>query len=481
MLAESGGANSGNSNQRDIVQTPLSVGSNPERPEKQRKFQPPFLKTSSNVSQEKLGVPGDNPASPKTPKNVHRTPFHLLQTSRRASITSDSGGANTDRQTSSCSHNGSVPSTRLPPQRSQSFDLTPQGSAATLSVPGVPHITSTYQATEDTTGPLSPVALPMRKSNFKTEDRANNISSALARSEPPAEVKVQAGTASPDKEHSKTSKKAVRFEMGLSAHRLQTIDSAVMALNMVGFYALWRRGKDVMIKEFYDVFSAALTTVTQCKGVTISIAGDRMISMWKSDKIARACDAAALIQAAVNTDRRQNRQHRQMPSKVRIGISGGRVIWGNFSLCQESDSRPCSVMNVFGHPVNKAAALERYNKDLTTSTLVDAWVVDRVKSGSLELPLLFRPVSLIFYKKFSRRHPTAIYEIVSRDDPLESQGSGDCDGEGARLHAEAFTAVVEGEWELADELLNAPNIPVNVHVSRLMQLVKERGTFDEID
>ena len=305
-------------------------------------------------------------------------------------------------------------------------------------------------------------------------------------------------------------KKSVRFDLGLSAHRLQTAEAAVMALNMVGLFPLWRMGKEVVIRQFYTVFSAALTTVSSCQGVTVSVVGDRLLALWRSDRTARACDAALRIQAACAEGSRTDgllasgaqspsavKMRGDHPARVRISLSGGRVIWGNFSLCQE-EGRPCAVLNAFGQPINRAAAVERFSRQVDTFTAVDSWVYNRM---TLSQPAFWtRPVAIVAYRfapSVSKRpYPSAIHELLpslsdaghgwslfaelsyEHDTSIADYAPG---AEGGKAHARAFAAACAGEWAEAETLLKGAVVPVNIHVSRLLQTVLERKPPVELE
>eukprot|EP01059_Diplonema_ambulator_P031058 TRINITY_DN5588_c0_g1_i1.p1 TRINITY_DN5588_c0_g1~~TRINITY_DN5588_c0_g1_i1.p1 ORF type:complete len:442 (+),score=109.16 TRINITY_DN5588_c0_g1_i1:322-1647(+) len=291
-----------------------------------------------------------------------------------------------------------------------------------------------------------------------------------------------------DSEQTTTSsikKKAVRFAAETKVqhlsprHVLQSVDAAVLAMNVSRFHVHLRNMKpNAAVDLFSEVFTIAVWAVQENSGTTINISGDRMLALWRYDKTDKACESALKIQQLLAARPRQ-------PISVRIGISGGRVTWGSFSLCP-TEGRGMSVVNMLGIPVNKATHLERFNKCVCTSALIDGWVYDRLTLQGRPSAIICRPVEIIYYKRLASRKdapPTPVYELLAASrfpiDPTVSEYLPDAPG--GKAHFAAFNAALEEDWEKAEVLMQQENTPVNTHVARLMQVVKTKRPPIEIE
>eukprot|EP01060_Flectonema_neradi_P025901 TRINITY_DN3475_c0_g2_i1.p1 TRINITY_DN3475_c0_g2~~TRINITY_DN3475_c0_g2_i1.p1 ORF type:complete len:1140 (+),score=196.72 TRINITY_DN3475_c0_g2_i1:176-3595(+) len=275
----------------------------------------------------------------------------------------------------------------------------------------------------------------------------------------------------------KKKNKAVRFSVDTKVqnlsprHALNQVEATVLALNVSSFDIMMKSMKpQACIELFTEVFTFAVNAITESRGITITISGNRLLALWKCERSLKACECALLIQSYLK--RRQNHV------RVYIGISGGRVVWGNFSL-STPNSHGMTVVNVLGHPVNKAVSLERFNNQMNTSTLIDGYVYDKIADKPGVSEIIIRPVDIIHYNSFTsrREYPTPVYELdmmaseLLPDDPAREYADGQPAGQ---FHFEAFRLALREEWEAADNILMRESTPVNSHVARLIQIVRHK-------
>ena len=274
----------------------------------------------------------------------------------------------------------------------------------------------------------------------------------------------------------KKKNKAVRFSVDTKVqnlsprHALNQVEATVLALNVSSLDFVMKSMKpQACIELFTEVFTFAVNAISESRGTTITISGHHLLALWKCERSLKACECALQIQSYLK--RRQNQRVRG-----RIGISGGRVVWGNFSL-STPNSHGMTVVNVLGQPVIKAGTLERFNKEMNTFTLVDGYVYDKIAEKPGASNLIMRPVDIIHYSSLTsrREYPTPVYELemlaseLLPDDPAREYADGQPAGQ---FHFEAFRLALREEWEAADDILMKESTPVNSHVARLIQIVR---------
>eukprot|EP01063_Lacrimia_lanifica_P013031 TRINITY_DN19699_c0_g1_i1.p1 TRINITY_DN19699_c0_g1~~TRINITY_DN19699_c0_g1_i1.p1 ORF type:complete len:1159 (+),score=311.95 TRINITY_DN19699_c0_g1_i1:97-3573(+) len=274
------------------------------------------------------------------------------------------------------------------------------------------------------------------------------------------------GTASPQR-----IRKAVRFTPETKVpHMTLTHDAAVLAMNVNSFHTVMKNVGKKSFDYFSQIFSAAMATVASCGGISVSITGDRMLAIWKLTKAVLSCHAALKFHEAIkHVGGASPRGSVQI--SARIGIAGGRITWGNFSLTQP-DGRIVSIVNMLGHTVNKAVALERLNKDLFSVTLIEGALRDTIREHSA---VLFRPVEIVLFKHSRRNAPSSVYEVLLHTDPTVA------DTEDHPALIRAFRAARNQDWAAAEAELEAEHIPVNRSVARLFTIVRGRRPPLEIE